>query len=206
MGDVDRFLWVGGHVAVDFVNTLGGRPDEPDDEYLYRYEDLLLWTESAQLLPHSAARHLRSEADRNPIGAEAALQEARRLRESLDRLLRSALPGREVPRLAADVGTVHHAYLDAVASASPQPDTLRLVWDWPDDSLDLRRPVWPVAFAVVDLLEKAPLDRLGRCEHCQWLFLDASPQRNRRWCSMNACGAITKMRRYRTTHRTATPR
>ena len=45
MGDVRRFHQIGGHVALDFVNTLGGRPDEPDDEYLHSYADLVHWTQ-----------------------------------------------------------------------------------------------------------------------------------------------------------------
>jgi hypothetical protein len=34
-GSPERFQQLGGRVAIDFVNTLGGRPDHPDDQYLH---------------------------------------------------------------------------------------------------------------------------------------------------------------------------
>src|SRR5215207_8909567 len=43
MGDPVTMLLVGGHAALDFVNTLGGLPDRPDDEYLHGYPDLITW-------------------------------------------------------------------------------------------------------------------------------------------------------------------
>ena len=47
-----------------------------------------------------------------------------------------------------------------------------------------------------------PLDRLKLCDACPWLFLDTSRNHSRRWCSMNECGARSKMRRYRARQRT----
>lgn len=200
MGDVRRILRVGGHVAVDFVNTLGGRPENPDDEYLHGYEDLLTWTEQADLLAPVTAGRLRSTAATEPIAAATALHEARQLRGSLDGLLRANL-GTHRPAAVQ----VQAAYLAAIAHATLQPDGVRLSWAWSDDGNDVNRPLWPIAVAAVDLLQAAPLHLLARCEHCRWLFLDTSRQHNRRWCSMNACGAIIKMRRYRNNQRSEPP-
>src|SRR5918994_528774 len=50
MGDVHAMRLVGGHPAVDFVNTLGGLKDRPDDEYLHAYGDLLVWSERTRLI------------------------------------------------------------------------------------------------------------------------------------------------------------
>ncbi|MCK4450409.1 MAG: CGNR zinc finger domain-containing protein, partial [Anaerolineae bacterium] len=33
-------------------------------------------------------------------------------------------------------------------------------------------------------------------EGCDWLFVDASKNHSRRWCSMNMCGSRVKARRY----------
>ena len=92
---------------------------------------------------------------------------------------------------------VHAAYRSAIAHAVLEFDSDGLHWKWRDDADDLERPLWPIAVAAVDLLQNAPLQLLGRCQHCRWLFLDTSHQHNRRWCSMSGCGAIVKMRRYR---------
>ncbi|HWT23248.1 MAG TPA: CGNR zinc finger domain-containing protein, partial [Solirubrobacteraceae bacterium] len=59
---------------------------------------------------------------------------------------------------------------------------------------DLRSPLWPVAVAAVDLLrDPERLARLKQCGHCRWLFLDASRNRSRRWCSMEHCGTAAKI-------------
>jgi predicted RNA-binding Zn ribbon-like protein len=48
----------------------------------------------------------------------------------------------------------------------------------------------------VELLAEGPLDRMKRCAGCRWLFLDASKNRSRHWCSMEVCGTNAKKRRY----------
>src|SRR4051812_40189056 len=88
MGDVRRFRRLGGHVAIDFVNTLGGRPDDPDDEYLHSYDDLVTWTERVDLLRPAAASHLRAVAGQHHT-APMVLARSLQLRDSLDRILRS---------------------------------------------------------------------------------------------------------------------
>lgn len=68
-------------------------------------------------------------------------------------------------------------------------------WQW-DHGDDLRSPLRALAHATVELLAEAPLDRLKRCAGCRWLFLDASKNRSRHWCSMEECGTHAKKRRY----------
>ena len=62
-------------------------------------------------------------------------------------------------------------------------------------------PLWPLAAYAADLLRSGPLHQLSRCGHCRWLFLDTSKNHSRRWCSMNSCGSVVKMRRYRAARR-----
>ena len=195
MGDVNRFLPIGGHVALDFVNTLGGRADEPDDEYLHTYGDLAAWAERMGFVPTPTAVQLRAVAEQTPETARQVLNQALELRRSLDEMLRQAISRAEV-RSGDSARMIHTAYLAAITQAVPDV-TAGLRWTWPNDTKDLRRPIWPIATAVVDLLQTAPLHLLSQCQHCRWLFLDTSRQHNRRWCSMDACGAIVKMRRYR---------
>ena len=56
--------------------------------------------------------------------------------------------------------------------------------------------LWPVAHAAAVLLTSGNLDRLKLCAGCYWVFLDASRNRSRRWCTMEVCGTDEKMRRY----------
>lgn len=58
-----------------------------------------------------------------------------------------------------------------------------------------------ICASAVQLLTTGPLDRLGRCPGCGWLFLDTSRNGRRRWCSMSTCGSRTKSARYYATHK-----
>jgi predicted RNA-binding Zn ribbon-like protein len=78
------------------------------------------------------------------------------------------------------------------ARLEPGDDVYR--WHWGGD--DLRRPIWPLAHAPIELLTEGPLDLLKMCGACRWLFIDQSKNRSRRWCSMEVCGTSAKKRRY----------
>jgi predicted RNA-binding Zn ribbon-like protein len=100
---------------------------------------------------------------------------------------------RERPRPAGDVEHTSPAG-KRERSAPAGPKALDWIWE---DAADLRRPLWPVAQAAVDLLRSPELARLKQCGHCRWLFLDASRNRSRRWCSMAHCGTDAKVRSLR---------
>src|SRR3954447_4020537 len=182
MGDVHAMRLVGGHRALDFVNTLGGRKDTPDDEYLRDYGDLLVWSRRTTLIDPDTAGALGRSARRRPQLADAALATAIALRGHLDAILRATLDKR--PPKRADLDAVRRAEVDALAHATLSPD---LAWQWTGSALE--RPLWPLAHTALDLLRSGPLDRLAECARSRWLFLDVSRNRSRRWCSMDTCGA-----------------
>lgn len=183
MGRVDEMALVGGHPAVDFVNTLGGLPGVDDDEYLVGEADLDLWCRRVGLITEEAT-----------VGADrATFRDAIELRTALDRLLRAHLDGR--PGDSGSERTVREFYAEAVGRGSLHLDDSRFELVWIRSHR--RRPLWILAAAAVDLLTGDQLGRLTHCGRCRWLFLDLSRSHTRRWCTMNSCGAITKMRRYR---------
>jgi predicted RNA-binding Zn ribbon-like protein len=195
---------IGGHVALDFVNTLGGSPDRADDEYLFAYPDLLTWLARVGLLPSDRHRDTGRAAEEAPGEAARVLDDVRRLRGSVDHILRCRRSGEKADDRHLDL--VRSAYADAAghATLAEHATSYRLSWHTAGTE-SLRWPLWVIAAACLDLLADAPLELLGRCEHCRWMFLDHSRNHSRRWCSMNSCGAIIKMRRHRAA-RGATPR
>jgi predicted RNA-binding Zn ribbon-like protein len=58
--------------------------------------------------------------------------------------------------------------------------------------------LWPIVRSAAELLTSEDLGRVRRCgrEGCDWLFVDSSKNRSRRWCSMEMCGSRVKSRRY----------
>jgi predicted RNA-binding Zn ribbon-like protein len=187
----------GGHLALDFVNTMGGSyelPPEPHDENLRSYGDLLAWGFRTGLLERAVAERLARAADADPDEAKRVLGEAIEQREEAYAVLRALAEEREPPLEAvAAVGEKARRSLE-LARLKPLDDgSYRWQWEHGDD---LRSPLRPLAHATVELLADAPLDRLKRCAGCRWLFLDASKNRSRHWCSMEECGTHAKKRRY----------
>jgi predicted RNA-binding Zn ribbon-like protein len=200
MGDVQRMELIGGHVALDFVNTLGGLPDRADDEYLFEYLDLLKWLARVGLQPPDRHRDIRQAAEEASVEATRVFEDVRRLRGSVDHLLRCRLSAE-----TADDGhleVVRSAYAEAAehATLEEHAGSYRLSWST-TGTRPLRWPLWVIAAACLDLLTGAPFELLRRCEHCRWMFVDHSRNHTRRWCSMNSCGAIIKMRRHRAARR-----
>ena len=127
------------------------------------------------------------------------------LREALFRVF-STVAARE-PVDAADLELLNDVLQRAAAGARLTGSGPGFAWSWSDDG-GLERPLWLVARSAAELLTSDELERLRKCagRFCGWLFLDASKNRSRRWCSMESCGSRAKMRRLYARRRAATAR
>jgi predicted RNA-binding Zn ribbon-like protein len=180
---------VGGDLALDLANTLEGRGTP---ETLVDYPELAAW--AALVGAVGDPRRLTAIAAEQPAAADRALDDARRLRTAVDDVFRPlAEHGAPPPAEALDELVAFAAEAAAHARLSPHDGSFELAWGGDD----LRRPLWPIAIAAVDLLRTGPLDRLKTCANCPWLFIDHSRNRSRRWCTMDECGVHLKMRAYR---------
>jgi predicted RNA-binding Zn ribbon-like protein len=185
-GDAHPFLFLGGHLALDFVNTVVVEGGELSDR-LSAPEDLVRWVRAAPL-----AREFGEPTELDPsvfaqvIGLRGALKagfdavvEDRPVPAAtlatMNAVLRSA-PGSELRR-SAEAGRLSHALrVDLARDAAPLP--------------------WLLAAAGADLLAGDGVARLRRCANhgtCVLLFLDTSRSHTRRWCSMELCGNRSKV-------------
>ena len=193
---IETLRIVGGNLALDFVNTLGGAPDqEPEDEYehLHSYEDLVAWAHRLEVLTETESRRLLRSARRQPRDARAIYRRALRLRTDIYEVFRALALGRNPP--ARSIGALRRAESAAIAQAELASSRGRFEWSWAGSD-DLAWPLCPVVHAAVTLLTSERLDRLKICGSCRWLFVDESKNRSRRWCTMEECGTHEKMRRY----------
>jgi predicted RNA-binding Zn ribbon-like protein len=193
----------GGHLALNFVNTVGGLRDEPpspQDELLASYEDLLVWCVRLGVISAADGRRLSSAAAGDEKTARRALRRTRQLRELIYATFRPIADGVEPPAELLD--ELRDADRDALAQArlGPADDgagsagrAMRWTWPPPDDFTD---PLRPIAHAAVELLTNGPLEHVKICGNCRWLFLDHSRNHSRRWCSMAECGTQMKQRRF----------
>lgn len=197
---------LGGHPALDFVNTLDWRDRPAEDggpeEMLVSYEALLAcWCRLGIVSPATAAE-LEHQAAKDPQRAEAVLREAVDLREALHRLAQALRQGRAAR--PADLDVLNRCLLRYPESRIIAPvGGARLGWKPHGDGLDLGSPLGAIARLGADLLVSAEPASIRCCAGpgCGWLFHDTSPNKRRRWCSMEACGNRAKARRHYQKHR-----
>jgi len=194
---------VGGDPSLDFVNTVGGRTvadgggERIRADKLGEYADLVAFAVRAGLVEERVGRRLLGRGERHPREAAAALRRALGFREALYRTLRS-LRRRRSPA-AADLALLNAEIAAARSREALAGGTERLRWEWRRAGARLEFPLWPLARAAAALLVSPRLARLRRCggDDCGWLFVDESRNHTRQWCSMEDCGNLSKVRRFR---------
>lgn len=187
LGSVESERWgrlVGGHLALDFVNTDIVSEHDRSEDVLRSADEFVAWCVYAAV-PGAA-----STAPTG--GADDVLADALSLREALRASMRALAAG-ETPK-ERDLATVQAMYARALGSATMSISGGVLSWRWaPGNPLVL---VWEIAVQSVDLLRGGSIDRIKACPACGFVFIDATKNRSRRWCSMDDCGKQEKIRRY----------
>ena len=186
----------GGHLALDFVNTIGGLrvdPPSPADELLDSYEDLVVWCVRLGVIAEPDGKALVRAARADEDAARRVLRRAKQLRELVYAIFRPLAEGGEPPADLLD--ELRDAERSALATARLTPADGAMRWTWPPPR-ELADPLRLITHAAVELLTSGPLDHLKVCGNCRWLFLDQSRNHSRRWCSMDECGTQMKQRRF----------
>ena len=189
---IDGFLFVGNHLALDFLNTRPILADGPT-ELLPNVDALVRWLVALGLLTREDGKALAKKWRDTPQAA-TFLQDLLKFRERL----RAVVLRQEAGLSTSDAFI---AELNSLLKRYPSVIALRRNGDKlglgaafkPDKPNDL----WvPIANAVADLLSDRSLERVRKCEGCIVHFLDTSKKGSRRWCSMNICGNKIKVAAY----------
>jgi predicted RNA-binding Zn ribbon-like protein len=192
---------IGGHPALDLVNTVSWRHDTDRwRENLATPLDLLMWTDRAAVLDEHRLTEIRFAMAEDPKTAERVLRRVHELREELYHHLADCIDDRGYEQQIGEGSPLQRAFADAITASS-------LTGTPPRWTLDARVPLdLGRAFALhaLDLVQTMPSDRLRRCEDdgCGWLFLDTTRNHSRRWCSSGDCGNRDRARRHYTRNRT----
>jgi len=194
------FELIGGHSAVDLVNTLDWRfRENGPEELLASYSDLLRFAEQSELLTAKQVRQIaRSAPDR--LAADA-LVSCRELREAAAEVLYAAVDDRTPA--ASQIKSLDRYFKQARERQRLIWSRSRLCWEWPPSEYGAELPLWMLALNTARLLISDDMHRLRACENpeCRWLFLDTSKNHTRRWCDMKICGNRMKARRFKALHK-----
>ncbi len=198
---IEQLDLIGGHACLEFVNTAGDHLSDQPGEWLQTYHDLLSWSRHAGILSEDEASRLERKALSQPEAAEEALARAVAMREAIYRLLLNTIRG-QAPD-PSDLTAFNRALAGAPPRAGVVYRTDAYHWQLSAGGDDLDRILWRILWQAADLLTSDRLAQVKLCagDACGWLFLDASRNQSRRWCSMSDCGNRAKARRYYQRHK-----
>jgi Conserved protein containing a Zn-ribbon-like motif, possibly RNA-binding len=190
--------FVGGHPAIDFVNTVTGWDVRPRD-WIPDYAALLNWARIGGILTQADAVQLLALAGAAPRAAATALKKAKGLRRAMHGLLTARVEG-AAPR-ADDLEVVERMWRGFNIRRELAID--------PATGIQIRAGeigLDVISMAVIDAFVRLGEDfaspRLKRCAgaNCGWFFFDRSKPGRRRWCDMATCGNAAKYARHRKHH------
>lgn len=184
----------GGRLSLDFLNTVGMHAPLVN-ERLRTYADLVWWALRVGAVAEPDAEALFAAADADPAGAAQVLAEALALREALYRAFVAARADNGVEE--GDLARINGALARTLGHQRIGQGEGGFAWTWAEGA-ELERPLWAVVRDAGELLVSGDLRRVGKCsgDDCDWLYLDTSRNRSRRWCDMQSCGNRAKARRH----------
>jgi predicted RNA-binding Zn ribbon-like protein len=191
------FVFVGQRLWLDFVNTLAGSRDAPDD-MLHDAGALVRWLQAAGVLDAERSAGMLRRAQQQPAGATAALADARRIRAVLRQLAEHG---------ARDAGIRRDVVAEINRVLGRSAGTRRLEEHGDGSFTRAFVPggdafaglMIPIVESAADALVQQELHRVRHCaaRNCQRVFQDTTKNAARRWCDMTTCGNRAKADRYR---------
>jgi predicted RNA-binding Zn ribbon-like protein len=194
---IDDINMLGGHVALDFVNTVDSRGDRWGPDYLASFRDLADWALRVDLIDKREHNLLLEEAVTNHAAADVELENAKVLRETLHRIFSEE--ARSTTAFESDLEYLSNAFARATTRRRLQNEKDGVVWAHVPPAV-MTDTAGRIALAAAELLtsrhERRPV-RICEGRNCGWLFLDLSRSGHRRWCSDKTCGSSARVRKFR---------
>jgi predicted RNA-binding Zn ribbon-like protein len=188
----DGFLFVGNHLALDFLNTRPVQNGEPQ-EFLSEFNSLLRWFRAAELVTARELVTLQQQWG-NSARAQQTLGDIRRLREELRKEVLAWEAGRTLHRATREklnsLLAIHPMLMRVFETDNGPRTDLFFAVRQPEDMFA------PLAYSAAKLFTETDRSRVRKCGECVLHFLDTSKKGTRRWCSMQFCGNRLKVAAY----------
>jgi predicted RNA-binding Zn ribbon-like protein len=184
--------FVGGHPALDFLNTVADTGKTRDDDKLVDWATVRAWAEKAGLLASSDlarfARHARRDGADELTALRGFREDAYAAIAYLTSDARGGAGARAADRLAV-------AIRDAIGRSTFEAADGRFAWR--PDAHAASRWIDAAALGFEQLLRSDDFARVRQCARCTWFFVDRGRGVGRRWCDMRTCGNRAKVEAFR---------
>ncbi len=189
---------IGGHPALDFINTNSHRLDPKSSvDRFNTVEKILSWLEYQLLVPATQIRRINHESHKELD--QRLVKTVSRLRKQVEKVFDALTIGEQVP--ANSFASI------LKTSSDPQIQVLNTEVDLNQPNkfeikqINTKSISALLALLAVEAVLKLPKDRIRSCPRCGWLFFDRSKGGRRKWCDMKACGNREKVARHYHSHK-----
>jgi predicted RNA-binding Zn ribbon-like protein len=185
-----RFLFVGNHPSLDFINTEMMQDGQRID-LLRGVSDMVGWMQETGLLIPADARTASRRWDRSE--GERIMRDVRAYRSTVRHMIERIVARRPVPDTALNATNAwlrqSAGYPQIVKSAGG------FVRRYQRERQQAGHLLGVLAETVADILLTGDLSRIKRCKNdqCILYFYDSTKNQARRWCCMRLCGNRVKV-------------
>ncbi|WP_175665886.1 CGNR zinc finger domain-containing protein [Burkholderia ambifaria] len=184
--------FVGGHPALDFLNTVADTGKTRDEDKLADWPALRAWAAKSGLLAAADLtrflRHPRQDGADELAALHVFREDAYAALAHLTGGDGGSAGARAADRLAV-------AIRDAIGRSTFEAVDGRFAWR--PDARAASRWIDAAALGFEHLLRGDDFARVRQCGRCTWFFIDRGRGVGRRWCDMRTCGNRAKVEAFR---------
>lgn len=184
------FLFLGNHLALDFVNTQMIVKGKLTD-LLENIEDLVSWLVQARLLSKAESERVSSHFNREQT--TSFLEQAKGFRATLRVMAERITTHKPIPDSA--VADINHIL--SLRPGYPQVVRIKRGFErrFHSPAAQAESVLVPIAEAASDLLCEIDFALIKKCANaaCILYFYDTTKNHRRNWCSMQLCGNRMKV-------------
>jgi predicted RNA-binding Zn ribbon-like protein len=197
MAEFGGLQLVGGHPALDFMNTVEYRGEPEPGDRLDSFERLARWGVVAGLLSHDELTGVVVHSSARSSRAARALDSAIELRDALYVMVVAHIRKAPLPRGASRI--VERQLRNASAASTLRHSDGSPPFSWHIPIRNAEDVAVRLADSANDLLLSLARVAVHQCSgpNCDWLFIDRSHGHRRLWCQPAKCGNIVRVRRFR---------
>jgi len=192
--DFSKIRLDGGNLSLNFVNTIHDRYEEPRQDYLNNYTDLVGWAHYAGGINTVQRNNLLRYSQNQPDETEKIFGEAIQLRETIYSYTLCLINEEKVS--SEDAEFINQWLSKAFSNLELTQLKNAYLLDWKEEHFGLESVLWPIIKSFAELMTSDSRNRIKLCSSCGWMFVDGSKNNSRRWCSMETCGNRVKARRF----------